>query len=73
MKDKYPEILFDKYKFYFDSENLEFCNEDFHDIEIEKYKNNTNENYIEDEPIFLVELIGGLLALGKNQRIKLFK
>ena len=73
MKDKYPEILFDKYKFYFDSENLEFCNEDFHDIEIEKYKNNTNENYIEDEPIFLVELIGGILALGKNQRIKLFK
>ena len=72
-KDKYPEIIFNKYKFYFDTENLEFCNEDFYDNIEEKYKNNININYIEDEPIFLVELIGGILALGKNQKIKLFK
>ena len=73
-KDTYPEIIFNKYKFYFDTENLEFCNEDFYENNIEeKYKNNININYIEDEPIFLVELIGGILALGKNQKIKLFK
>ena len=73
-KDKYPEIIFNKNKFYFDSENLEFCFEDFYNNnKEEKYKNNINENYIEDESIFLIELIGGILALGKNQRIKLFK
>ena len=73
-KDKYPEIIFNKNKFYFDSENLEFCHEDFYNNnKEEKYKNNINENYIEDESIFLIELIGGILALGKNQRIKLFK
>ena len=70
MKDKYPQIVFGKNKFYFNSENLEFCCED---IYLEKNLNISNENYVEDEPIFLVELTGGAIALAKNQKIKLFK
>ena len=71
MKDKYPDIILNKNKFYFNSDNLEFCYEDIND---NKYgDNNINENYIEDEPIFLLELNGGSIALAKNQRIKLFK
>ena len=70
MKDKYPQIVFGKNKFYFNSENLEFCSED---IFLEKNLNISNENYVEDEPIFLVELTGGAIALAKNQKIKLFK
>ena len=69
-RDKYHEIILNKIKFYFDTENLEFCIEDI-------YENNINindiNNNIEDEPIFLVELIGGAIALGKNQKIKIFK
>ena len=74
MKDKYPQIVFDKNKFYFNSENLEFCCEDIYiKNNLEKNLNNSNENYVEDEPIFLVELTGGAIVLAKNQKIKLFK
>ena len=74
MKDKYPQIVFDKNKFYFNSENLEFCCEDIYiKNNLEKNVNNSNENYVEDEPIFLVELTGGAIVLAKNQKIKLFK
>ena len=74
MNDKYPQIVFDKNKFYFNSENLEFCSEDIYiKNNLEKNINNSNENYIEDEPIFLVELTGGAIVLAKNQKIKLFK
>ena len=74
MRDKYPQIVFDKNKFYFNSENLEFCCEDIYiKNNLEKNLNNSNENYVEDEPIFLVELTGGAIVLAKNQKIKLFK
>ena len=74
MNDKYPQIVFDKNKFYFNSENLEFCCEDIYiKNNLEKNVNNSNENYVEDEPIFLVELTGGAIVLAKNQKIKLFK
>ena len=73
MKNKYPLIVFNKTKFYFDSDNLEFCNEDIYsNKDIEKNKN-SNENYTEEEQIFLVELSGGAISLAKNQKIKLFK
>ena len=32
-----------------------------------------NDNYIEEEPIFLLELTGGAVVLANNQKIKLFK
>ena len=74
MNDKYPQIVFDKNKFYFNTENLEFCCEDIYiKNNLEKNVNNSNENYVEDEPIFLVELTGGAIVLAKNQKIKLFK
>ena len=74
MKDKYPEIIFDKIKFYFDSENLEFFCEDIYDNKnLEKNMYSLSENYSEEEHIFLVELIGGVIALAKNQKIKIFK
>ena len=74
MKDKYPVIVFDKIKFYFDSENLEFsCEEIYDNKDMEKNINEPNENYVEEEHLFLVELNGGAIALGKNQKIKLFK
>ena len=74
MNDKYPQIVFDKNKFYFNSENLEFCCEDIYiKNNLEKNVNNSNENYVEEEPIFLVELTGGAVVLAKNQKIKLFK
>ena len=70
--DKYPEIVLDKSIFYFDSENLEFCREKNIENNKEKY-NNLNENFMEDEPIFLIELNGGIIVIAKNQKIKLFK
>ena len=74
MKDKYPNIIIGKSKFYFDSENLEFIRGDLYENKYEENcGNNINENYIEDEPVFLVELNGGAIVLAKNQRIKLFK
>ena len=73
LKDNYPEIVLDKSIFYFDSENLEFCREKNFENKKEQYNNNLNENYIEDEPIFLIELNGGIIVVAKNQKIKLFK
>ena len=53
---------------------MEFCSEDIYiKNNLEKNINNSNENYVEDEPIFLVELTGGAIVLAKNQKIKLFK
>ena len=73
-KDKYPDISLNKNKFYFNSENLEFYIDNIYNNKIqENLANNTNDNYIEEEPIFLLELTGGAVVLAKNQKIKLFK
>ena len=68
---KYNEIeLSKKNKFYFNSDNFDFCMEDLFIND----KNKTNENNNnEDELILLSELKGGIIALAKNQQIKLYK
>ena len=67
---KYSEIfLSKKNKFYFNSDNFDFFMEDSFVIdENKKYESNN-----EDELILFTELKGGIIALAKNQKIKLYK
>ena len=67
---KYSEIfLSKKNKFYFNSDNFDFFMEDLFVIdENKKYESNN-----EDELILFTELKGGIIALAKNQKIKLYK
>ena len=67
---KYSEIfLSKKNKFYFNSDNFDFFMEDLFVIdENKKYESNN-----EDELILFTELKVGIIALAKNQKIKLYK
>ena len=67
---KYIEIVLNqKSKFYFNADNFDFCMEDFCTDNENKNKENDNE----DELLLLSELRGGIIALAKNQLIKLYK
>ena len=66
----YKEILLNQNnKFLFNVDNFDFCIENFFFNE-----NNRNvENNNQDELILLTELQGGIIALARNQQIKLYK
>ena len=67
---KYIEIdLNQKSKFFFNADNFDFCMEDF----FTDNENKNIENSNEDELLLLTELKGGVIALAKNQKIKLYK
>ena len=71
----FPEIILnEKNNFYFNSENFDYCIDDLIDNRIKNNNKNTiNETTNEDELILLNELSGGIIALAKNQKIKLYK
>ena len=67
---KYIEIVLNqKSKFYFNADNFDFCLEDY----FTDNENKNIENANEDELLLLTELKGGVIALAKNQQIKLYK
>ena len=69
---KFPEIfLEEKNKFFFNSENFNFCMDDLYFESKNKISNN-NDTF-EEELLLLNELQGGIIALAKNQNIKLYK
>ena len=67
---KYIEIVLNqKSKFYFNADNFDFCLENY----FTDNENKNIENVNEDELLLLTELKGGVIALAKNQQIKLYK
>ena len=73
--NKYPELfLKEKNKFFFNSDNFEFCIDDsYEELYNDNSKNIMNENSNEYELILVTELKGGLLAIAKNQKIIVYK
>lgn len=72
--DKYPEFnIKEKNKFFFDSDNFEFKQENIYSELNYNNKSNNNDNSNEYEIISINELTGGVLALAKNQQIILYK
>lgn len=70
--DKFSEIDLEEQKFYFNSNNFNFCMEDLYTKN--KYKTkNTNKDDSFEEILLINELEGGIIALAKNQQIKLYK
>ena len=66
---KYPEIILSNVeKIYFDTESLNICE----DLNLENKSLFNNEDTAE-ELLLINELKGGIIALAKNQRLKLYK
>jgi hypothetical protein len=70
--DKFAEICLGEEKFYFDSNNFNFSMEDLY-IKNKYKKKSTNKDDSFEELILINELEGGIIALAKNQQIKLYK
>ena len=70
--DKYAEIYLGEQKFYFDSNNFNFYLEDLY-IKNKYKKKSTNKDDSFEELLLINELEGGIIALAKNQQIKLYK
>ena len=73
--NNFPEIILnEKSNFYFSSDNFDYYIDNLLDNKLRNnIKNNINETTNEDELILVNELNGGIIALAKNQKIRLYK
>ena len=70
--DKFAEICLGEEKFCFDSNNFNFSMEDLY-LKNKYKKKSTNKDDSFEELLLINELEGGIIALAKNQQIKLYK